>query len=348
MQILHKTGTNCSVFQIPPNALGLGVARRLRMRRLTPFNGLYLGTPAVFNYFRLSGPNPSLQGLIPGGYGTQVALAEAAGYPTGFGVPVPFNSVDAQKSDASSYYNALTVSVEKRFSHHFQLLSTYTWSHSIDDGTDLQSTLEPADSRFPYFERGNSVNDQRHRWVTSGVIQSSPHKPGDSFLQSFLSNWTVAPLIDVSSGRPFNVITGEDSRLDLGASQIRPEASGGTTSPFIPGVTFGLPQTCLTNDKQPYTVPGITPPLGCIGNLGRNKFTMPNFFQFDLRVAKGINIGERLRIDLIADAFNVFNHTNILAVNQLCDPFAGASCSAGQPSAAYDARQMQFALKVSW
>jgi len=55
-----------------------------------------------------------------------------------------------------------------------------------------------------------------------------------------------------------------------------------------------------------------------------------------------------LRVDLIADMFNLFNHTNILAVNQLCDPSAGTSCSAGQPSAAYDARQFQFALKLSW
>jgi hypothetical protein len=361
----NPTATTCGLFVSPTQAPGiLGVLGGCPAG-LTTFNGKFVGTPAFFNYFRPSGPNPSFAtalganipqcagNLFACGYTAQQQLAHAAGYPIGFGsigagIPVPFNSVDTQKSDASSYYNALTVSVEKRFSHHFQLLSTYTWSHSIDDGTDLQSTLEPADSRFPYFERGNSVNDQRHRWVTSGVFQSSPGKPGDSFTQRFLSNWTLAPLIDVSSGRPYNIITSEDSRLDLGASQIRPEATGGTTSPFISGVTFGLPQTCLTNDKQPFTVPGITPPFGCIGNLGRNKFTMPSFFQFDLRVAKGINIGERFRVDLIADAFNLFNHTNILAVNQLCDPFAGATCSAGQPSAAYDARQMQFALKLSW
>lgn len=348
------TTSTCGLFVSPTQASGvLGVLGGCPTE-LASFDGKFVGTPAFFNYFRISGPNPSFAGLVPGGYGTQVALAHAAGYPVGFGVPVPFNSVDTQKSDASSYYNALTVSIEKQFSHHFQLLSTYTWSHSIDDGTDLQSTLEPADSRFPYFERGNSVNDQRHRWVTTGVIQSSPHKGGDSFMQNFLSNWTFAPIIDVSSGRPFNVITGEDSRLDLGASQIRPEAVGATASSFVPGVSFGLPGTCLTNSKQPFTVPGIppapaiTPPFGCIGDLGRNKFTMPGFFQFDLRISKGINLGERFRVDLIADAFNVFNHTNILAVNQLCDPFAGASCTAGQPSAAYDARQMQFALKLSW
>ena len=74
---------------------------------------------------------------------------------------------------------------------------------------------------------------------------------------------------------------------------------------------------------------------------------MPMFFQFDMRIAKGINFGERYRLDLIADGFNLFNHTNILAVNQLCDPSA-ATCTAGQPSAAYDARQFQFAIKFSF
>jgi Carboxypeptidase regulatory-like domain/TonB dependent receptor len=316
-----------------------------------PLNNRFVSTPAFFNYFRKSGPNPSFAGLA-GGFGNMQALAQIAGYPVG-GVPVPFNSVDTQQSDAASWYNSLTVNLQKSFSRHFTMLSSYTWSHSIDNGTDLQSTLEPADSRFPNLERSNSVNDQRHRWVTSGVFQTSPHRGGDSFVQSFLSDFTLAPLVELSSGRPFNVITGEDTRLDLGASQIRPSLSvagapGATTSPFIPGVVFGPPTVCLTNAKQPFAIPGITPPLGCTGDLGRNKFTMPYFFQFDLRVSKGISFGERFRLDLIADAFNLFNHTNIGAVNQLCDPLAGSSCTAGQPTAAYDARQFQFALKLNW
>jgi hypothetical protein len=307
-----------------------------------------VGTPAFFNYFRPSGPNPSFAGLVPGGYATQVALASAAGFPTGFGVPVPFNSVDAQESTGSSWYNALTVNVSKHFSNHFELLSSYTWSHSIDDATDLQSTLEPQDSRFPFLERANSVNDQRHRWVTSGVFQTSPHTHGEGFMHAFLSNFTVAPLIELSSGRPFNVITGSDTRLDLGASQDRPAAGGATTSPYIHGAAFSVAQSCFADNGSPFTVPGITPPAGCIGNLGRDKFVMPFFFQFDLRVSKAINFGERFRLDLIADAFNLTNHTNIAAVNQLCDPSSGATCLAGQPTAAYDARQFQFALKFNW
>jgi len=342
------TPTTCGVSVTATNAPGvLGVLNGCPAP-LASFNGKFVGTASFFNFFRRSGPNPSFQGLVPGGYGTQVALAAAAGYPTGFGVPVPYNSVDTQVSDAFSTYSALTINLQKTFSKHFQLLSSYTFSHSIDDGTDLQSTLEPQDSRFPQYEKGNSVNNQPSRWVTSGVFQTSPHVAGQGFMQSFLSNWTFAPLVEVSSGLPFNVISGEDTRLELSSSQDRPNMGGGTTSPFIHGFSFGFPTNCFTNSFEPFTVPGITPPLGCDGTLGRNRFTMSGFFQFDMRISKGINLGERFRMELIADVFNLTNHTNIIAVNQLCDPLVGTTCAAGQPSAAADARQWQFALKLYW
>ena len=63
-------------------------------------------------------------------------------------------------------------------------------------------------------------------------------------------------------------------------------------------------------------------------------------------------MGERMKLDLIADGFNLTNRTNIAAVNQLCDPGSFAApnptCAAGQPTASYDARQFQFAVKLSW
>jgi hypothetical protein len=335
---------NCGLHLIAPQTLGVlnGCPGPL-----AGLNGQFVGTPAFFNFFRPSGPNPSFAGLA-GGYANQVALAKLAGYPVGFGVPVPFNSVDAQTSDGNSTYNALTFNLTKRFSHSFEMLSSYTYSHSIDDSTDLQSPLEPQDSRFPFLERSNSVNDQRHRWVTSAVFQSPQGKGGDGFAKRFLGGFTVAPIIELASGRPYNVITGTDTRLDLGASQARPSVGGATTSPFIPGVTFGVAATCLANNGSVFSVPGVAPPAGCDGNLGRNAFTSPGFFQVDLRVSKAIPIGERLHLDVIADGFNLFNRLNVLSVNQLCDPTAGATCSAGQPSAAYDARQFQFALKLAW
>jgi hypothetical protein len=335
---------NCGLHLIAPQVLGVLNGCPAPLAAL---NGKFVGTPAFFNFFRPSGPNPSFARLA-GGYANQVALAKAAGYPGGFGVAVPFNSVDAQLSDGSSWYNALTFNLTRRFSHFFEMLSSYTYSHSIDNSTDLQSPLEPQDSRFPFLERSNSVNDQRHRWVTSAVFQNPSGKRSDGFAKQFLGGFTVAPIIEVASGRPYNIITGTDTRLDLGASQARPSVGGATSSPFIPGVTFGLAATCLANDGSTFAIPGVSPPAGCDGNLGRNAFTTPGFFQVDLRVSKSIPIGERLHLDLIADGFNLFNRLNVLSVNQLCDPTAGTSCLAGQPTASYDARQFQFALKFAW
>jgi len=120
-------------------------------------------------------------------------------------------------------------------------------------------------------------------------------------------------------------------------------------SPFLKSVTFGLANVCLTNSGSAFAIPGLTTAgAGCIGDLGRNRFVMPNFFQWDMRLSRRIPLGERLKFDVIADAFNLFNRTNIAAVNQLCDPSAGATCFAGQPTASYDARQFQCALKLNW
>jgi hypothetical protein len=354
-----------SVFLIAPSALGQGFAAA----NCNPAAAVgFVGTAAFFNFFRPSGPNPSFAtavalgspacaaattaaALLSCGYAIQQQLAGAAGYPKGFGVPVPFNSVDAQVSNGNSWYNALTFNLSKRFSHGFELLSSYTYSHSIDDSTDLQSPLEPQDSRFPNLERSNSVNDQRHRWVNSAVFQSGAAKSGDSFFKHFIGGFTLSPIVEFSSGRPYNVITGTDTRLDLGASQARPSvgAGSGTTSPFIPGVVFSTANQCLTASGSTFSVPPFTTlGAGCDGNLGRNRFTSPNFFQWDMRLSRRIPLGERFKVDVIADAFNLLNRTNIAAVNQLCDPSAGSTCTAGQPTASYDARQFQFALKLSW
>jgi len=186
--------------------------------------------------------------------------------------------------------------------------------------------------------------------MTSAVFQSASPKSGDSFLRYLVGDFTLSPIVEVSSGRPYNIITGTDTRLDLGASQDRPSVGGAVSSPFVHGITFGQASVCLDNNGNPFRtlVPQVTPPEGCTGTLGRNRFNTTGFFTWDMRLSRRVALGERVHLDLIADAFNLFNRTNIAAVNQLCDPSAGATCLAGQPTAAYDARQFQFALKLSW
>src|SRR6202022_1289704 len=173
------------------------------------------------NFFRPGGLNPSIAaGFYLNGQAACVAQAQAllATLP-GFNTKcnpapptfdytgcIPFGDMDANYSNGTSNYNGLTANLRKRFSKHYEFLASYTWSHAIDDSTDLQATLTPQDSYYPSLDRSSSTFDQRHRLVFSGVYNSG-RVGGDSFTGKLLSNWIFAPLIQFNSGRPFNIIT---------------------------------------------------------------------------------------------------------------------------------------------
>jgi len=342
-----------------PGIVGLGFTGPDCSGTPVPLNNGLIGTPAVFNFFRPSGPNPSFGALVPGGYATLVGLAQAAGFLTpGTGtVPIPWSDVSPQTSSGNSVYHAFTFTVTKRFSHGVELLSGWTYSHTIDDSTDLSTLLNPQDNNNPSGERGNSDFDQRHRWITSAVFLS-PHHRDSGFAGKLFGDFTVAPIIEVASGRPYNILIGTNPNLDLGTATNRPDVfpSGKVpaglpviTSPFVKGFDFTIPTSCLGPNNQAFptdfTVP--SPPFGCVGNLARNAFTRPSFFQIDLRIARKFAMGERLNLEVIADGFNMLNRFNVSDVSPLCDPISG-TCNAGQPSAAHDPRTFQFALKLNW
>jgi hypothetical protein len=359
------TATACGITVLAPQVLGTlnctGVAGPN-----AGFTGQFIGTAAIFNFFRPTGPNPSFAGLLPGGYGTPttpgslVSLAALAGFPTGTtGVPVPFSDVVQQESSGNSVYHGLTVNVSKRFSHNFEFLTSWTWSHAIDDSTDLQTLLAPQDNRRPDLERSNSTFDQRHRWVTSAVF-TSPWKHTDpSAWHKFFADFTVAPIFEWASGRPFTVLTGSDFNLDFGSNTDRPSVvpSGGVASLFLPQANTFVPPTNCPVDPVSTTgattntlftglpVPGF---FGCTGNLGRNSFFRPHFFSTDLRVSRKFYFGEKLTMDLIADMFNLTNKNNVGDVSPLCNPIDPSTCRAGEPTAALDPRQFQFGIKINW
>src|SRR6185295_14840285 len=77
------------------------------------------------------------------------------------------------------------------------------------------------------------------------------------------------------------------------------------------------------------------------GNLSRNAGTRPMTVFTDLRLSRRLRFGERLSLDGILDVFNVANRFNVADVNPLYT-------KAGQPTAAFDPRQLQVALKLNW
>jgi hypothetical protein len=302
---------------------------------------------ALVSFFRPSGLNPSLaNAFIAGGAGACVqealAILQAEGLNTkcnplvsGLTGCVPFADMPANFGNGSSVYHALTANLRKRFGQHYEFLASYTWAHTIDDSTDLQSPLEPQDNYNPSAERSNSVFDQRHRFVFSGVYQSG-RLSGSGFWNKFFSDWTVAPIIEAASGRPFTIITGDDRNFDLSTLTDRPLIVAANT-------TNSCGDTAAPSKFSPsgFLIPACFLNGAVVGNLGRNAGTRPMNVFTDLRISKRIPFGDRLALEGAVDAFNFINRFNVAELNPLWD-------SGQKPVSSFDPRQLQFALKVTW
>jgi len=312
---------------------------------------------ALMNFFRPGGLNPSIAAgyVLQGGTGCvqqATAVAQAAGFnancsPLSLSYTgcVPFGDMDANYSNGSSIYHGFSANLRKRFNNHYEFLASYTWSHAIDDSTDLQATTTPQDSYYPGLDRSNSLFDQRHRLVFSGVYQSGK-VPGNGMTGKLLSNWTIAPIVEVASGRPFNIITGNGDNLQISSLTARPNitvnpictAAGYTPVNSKHSPTGVFQEPCIQQFIATQTLPTL---LQLDGNLGRNAGLQPWTVFNDLRIARRINFTERFSADLIADMFNIANKMNVAAVSPLFT-------NAGQATAAYDPRQFQFAMKINW
>jgi hypothetical protein len=281
------------------------------------------------------------------------------GTPPGAPGGVPFADMAANYANGSSVYHGLTVNLRKRFSEKYEFLASYTWSHAIDDSTDLESPLSPQDAYFPSAERSNSLFDQRHRFVFSGIYQSG-HLSGEGFARKFFSDWTVAPILEVSSGRPFPILTAANANFQFAPNSSRPNVvsptaavnpiCANTVAPSTFSPLGGFQQPCFVDADataaiatlNPALIDGNGPTLQQLdGNLGRNAGLKPYNLFTDLRIARRIRITERVSLDAMVDMFNLINKNNTSDVNPLFS-------EAGVPTSAYDPRQFQFGLRLSF
>ena len=306
---------------------------------LSPTRGRII-SPAIANFFRPNAPNYFLATAASGGLVTKAVLdSQLAGTLRTPGVLTPFGSVNAQVSDGNSVYNAGNFELRKRFSNNFQFLASYTWSHAIDDSSDLQTLLLPQDNRNFRAERADSLFDQRHRFVFSGVLTSPESWRGADGLHRFLSDFVVAPILEISSGRPFNILTGVDTNNDQSNQTDRPAVlSDGTLC--VPGTTGCTP--VVVNGQF------------ATGSLGRNLGITHRYASLDLRLTRKVRLGERFNLDIIAEGFNLFNRFNEAAASPLftdVNAFAqrdGSGHYFSRPTAAFDPRQFQFGLRLNF
>ena len=156
------------------------------------------------------------------------------------------------------------------------------------------------------------------------------------------SDFTVAPIIELSAGRPFNIITNVDTNNDQSTSTDRPRqlADGTLCAPGSDPNCGSIFETDANGNI-----------VFATGNLGRNVGLTHGYASVDLRIARTIRFSERMRLELIAEGFNLFNRFNEASAspNYRDVNSFGQRAENGRyysiPTASYDPRQFQFGLK---
>jgi outer membrane receptor protein involved in Fe transport len=192
-----------------------------------------------------------------------------------------FDRVSLFDSSANSIFHGLFAQLNKRFSNDFQFLLSYTLSKTIDDnpnvyainpgGGDFQLLSDPL---HPQTDRSAGVNDQRHRFVLSGVWQLNHVRSLPSVERAILGGWQIGGILTAQTGQPYS----------------------------------GLVNFDLNNDGNFATdrTPG----------LGRNTFYLPRTVSLDLRLMRSLPLGERLKLQILGEGFNLLNHANVTDVNR--------------------------------
>ena len=216
-----------------------------------------------------------------------------------------FGLIDYKTTSSNSNFHGLTISVQRNVSQALIVSANYLWSHSINDGAvGGGEAIYPENVRCRACERASSDQDIRH-FLTSSVIYQLPFGQGGRMLSGtgmlsrFLGGWEWSNLFVARTGRPVNVT------LARAAGTI-PDAN--TSSPQRPNATgispiLDNPTIVQYLNSAAFAVPAA----GTFGNLGRNVGRGPNLWQLDTSLSKRFALTEKLRLNLRAEAFNVFN-----------------------------------------
>lgn len=220
-----------------------------------------------------------------------------------------FDAIYQLEDSASSTYNGMTLALNKRLSNEFELLASYTLSRTRDDASDFdEQPQNPFDLRS---ERALSRQDVRHRFVLSSLFDL-PF--GDEE--------------EKGAGSERDILIGKI----LGHIEVAP----------IVTLSSGRPVNALTGADEEYSraFPFASRPLG----FARNSMRTTSFVNFDLRVLKYFPMGGRRRLDLVVEAFNLFNHPNVLSLSSSFGSGAVPLATFGMPTSFAAPRQVRFSI----
>jgi hypothetical protein len=214
----------------------------------------------------------------------------------------------------NSNYNSLQISAQRRFTGASQIGLAYTWSKNLTDNQTDRSTA-PQNSYNNKADYGRATLDRRHVLTISYIYELPFYRGQHDFAGKLLGGWQVSGLALYRSGVPFTPATSSFDAAGLGlvpalVAGARPNALCDPNS-NAPRTLQQYFNTACFQGNPTVTTTGVA---NVIGNSSRGAIDGPTTTRFDLTLAKNIRLGETMRVQLRAEAFNVLNHTNFQTI----------------------------------
>jgi len=254
-----------------------------------------------------------------------------------------YRSLNIVQPRFNSNYHSLQVSAKHKFARDSQVDLAYTFARNMSDNQTDRSTA-PQDSYDIKSEYGRAALDRRHILTVNYSYILPFYKDQKGFAGKVLGGWEVAGIATLQSGLPFTVTTSSYDAAGLGNN---PAIISGNRPNMLCDPNQGGAQTLLqwfnTSCFEPKPPTNATNIANIPGTSGRGVVEGPPTKRFDFTLAKNVRFGESMRVQLRAEAFNVFNHTNFrgLSTNVTSTTF-------GQVTTVRDPRTIQLAAKFYW
>ena len=226
--------------------------------------------------------------------------------------PLPaFGLVDYKNSSSNSHFNGLIASVSRSFSGGLSFGSTYMWSHSIDDGTNVGDN-NGSEGDFPQnvacirCERASSDQDVRHSF-TGNAVYELPMGVGRTYLNRgigghLLGNIQLSSVAIARSGLPVNVTVSRTAASLPDGNTMSPQRPD-----RVPGISL-IPSNGRSPQHSINSAAFAVPAAGTFGDAPRNLVRAPGTWQIDVSLQKGLFTTERFNVSFRGDVFNLFNH----------------------------------------
>ncbi|PYS61458.1 MAG: hypothetical protein DMF76_10940 [Acidobacteria bacterium] len=278
-------------------------------------------------------------------------------------------------------YKALETKFQRRFTNGWSTLVSYTWGRSRDTGSGYFNVENGPGGSSTI----QNFWDQSTAWGVSGydithflswaTLYELPFGKGKKWLKSgpaswILGNWQANFIAQARTGAPFNlIVTGDLANLRGSGSSapnnyLRPNL---LADPYVAGPVAANPdpncqktisQGGRAADQTRTIVSWFNPcafgiPSGAFGNFGRNVLRGPAVYNADVSVFKSVPIGERFKVQLRVEAFNLFNIQNWsepapanLTINTNATTIAASVGKISGLAQGTNPRQIQFGLRL--